>query len=343
MSYAGSVTGRSADAPPPKPDSGASAQRLARRSRRLLLVLVINVVIVAGQVIAGVLASSVSLMADAAHNLTDVAAILLAFVALRLTRRPPDSSRSFGYHRSTVLAAQANAAFLLAVTAIIGYEAVERLLHPHPVRGGLVALVALGALVANGLAAMLLLERPGAAGGGHDLNMRAVYLHMAADAGASAGVAIAGTVILVTGGLSWLDPLVSLAIAALIGVRSFVLVRDAVDVLLESTPSGLDVADLIETMTTIAGVEDVHDVHVWSLSSEVLALSAHVVLLGHPTLEEAQRVGDAVKTALAGRFSIAHATLDPECETCVSGDTPPCAMDALSLPGLTGAGAHHHH
>jgi cobalt-zinc-cadmium efflux system protein len=330
MTYAGRVTGQ-AD----------SAARMARRSRRLLLVLVINVVIVAGQVVAALLASSVSLMADAAHNLTDVAAILLAFVALRLTRRPPDSSRSFGYHRSTVLAAQANAAFLFAVTAIIGYEAVMRLLHPHPVRGGLVAVVALGALVANGGAALLLFERPTTKGGSHDLNMRSAFLHMAADAGTSAGVALAGTVILVTGSLYCLDPLVSLAIALVIGVQSFVMVRDAVDVLLESTPSGLDVDELIGTMKAVAGVEDVHDVHAWSLSSEVYALSAHVVLLGHPTLEEAQLVSEAVKAALAGPYHIAHTTFDLECETCVSGDTPPCAMDNLSPASLAGA-VHRH-
>ncbi len=292
--------------------------------------------IVGGQVVAGLLASSVGLIADAAHNLTDVAAILLAYFALRLTRRPPNSNRSFGYHRSTVLAAQANAAFLIAVSAIIGYEAVLRLLHPHPVKGGVVAAVAVGALAANGLAAWLVFERRS-----RDHNMRAVALHMTADAAASAGVAGAGIVILLTGGLSWLDPAVSLAIAVLIGVQSSKLVRDTTDVLLESTPSGLDMDDLKEVMSAVPGVEDVHDVHAWSLSSDVYALSAHVVLLGHPTLEEAQLVSVSVKAAIAGRFGIAHATIDLECETCISGDTPPCAMDNLA-PSAVPATAHHH-
>jgi cobalt-zinc-cadmium efflux system protein len=300
-----------------------------------LLALVLNMAIVGGQVVAGFVASSVGLLADAAHNLTDVAAILLAFLALRLTRRPPNSNRSFGYHRSTVLAAQANAAFLIAVTAIVGYEAVMRLLHPHPVKGGLVAAVALGALVANGLAAWLVFERRG-----RDHNMRAVALHMTADAAASAGIAVAGTIILLTGRLFWLDPVVSLAIAVLIGVQSYKLVRDTTDVLLESTPSGLDMDEMQEVMSAVRGVEDVHDVHAWSLSSDVYALSAHVVLLGHPTLEEAQLVSVAVKAAIAGRFGIAHATLDLECETCISGDKPPCAMDNLSPAGPRAA--HHH-
>ena len=307
-----------------------------RRERRLLIVLAINLVVVLGQVVGGVLASSVGLLADAAHNLTDVAAIGLALIAIRLTRRPPDRSRSFGYHRSTVLAAQANAAFLFAATAIIGYEAVVRLLHPHAVRGGIVVVVAVGALVANASAAVLLFERHG-----RDLNMRAALWHMAADAAASAGVAVAGTVILVTGGLSWLDAVVSLAIAVLIGVQSFRLVRDAVDVLLESTPSGLPLDELVAAMLAVPGVEDVHDVHAWSLSSEVYALSAHVVLLGHPTLEQAQLVSEVMKAKMASTYGISHATLDLECETCISGNTPPCAMDNLVPTGLAEA-AHRH-
>jgi cobalt-zinc-cadmium efflux system protein len=295
------------------------------------MALMLNIAVIVGQVIAGVAASSVGLLADAGHNLTDVAAIALSLYAIRLTRRPPDSSRSFGYHRTTVLAAQANAAVLCAVTGIIAYESVVRLLHPHWVRGGLVVVAAVGALIANAVAARLLFERHG-----RDLNVRAAMLHMAADALASAGVAVAGAVILLAGGLAWLDPLVSLAIAVLIGVQSLALVRDSADVLLESTPSGLDMHALVETVTAVAGVEEVHDVHAWSLSSEVSALSAHVVLLGHPSLEEAQMVGDAVKAAIAGSFGITHATLELECETCVTDADPPCSMADLSV-------AHHLH
>jgi cobalt-zinc-cadmium efflux system protein len=321
---------------PAPPDGSESARRAARRSRRLVIALVINVAIVGGQIVAGVIASSIGLIADAAHNLTDVAAIALAFIAIRLTRRPPNRNRSFGYHRSTVLAAQANAGLLMAVTAFVSYEAVRRLISPHPVRGGLVAAVGVGALLANALAAWLLFEP-----GRHDLNMRSVLLHLTADAAASAGVAVAGIAIVVSGGLSWLDPVVSLAIAALIAVQSFALLRATTDVLLESTPSGLVVDDLVASMKAVGGVEDVHDVHAWSLSSEVSALSAHVVLLGHPTLEEAQVVGDAVKAAIAVQFGIAHATLDLECETCVSKDTPPCAMDGPLITAQSG-GAHRH-
>jgi cobalt-zinc-cadmium efflux system protein len=301
------------------------AQVVARRSRRLAIVLVINLVIVMVQVSGGLVAHSLGLLADAGHNLTDVAAVAISLIAVRLTRRPPTVARSFGYHRSSVLAAQANAALIVAMAMLIAFEAVRRLAHPHAVTGGLVVGVALVALIANLAAAALLHES-----GGHDLNMRSALLHMAGDALASGGVAVAGAVIAITKGWYWLDPLVSIGVAALIAVQAIQLVRDAVDVLLESTPSGLDMAGLTMAMSGVTGVEDVHDVHAWSLSSEVRALSAHVVLAGHPTLEQAQVVGEAVKAAIAGPFGIAHATLELECETCVEGDDDPCTMEELS-------------
>jgi cobalt-zinc-cadmium efflux system protein len=301
------------------------AEVVARRSRRLVIVLVINLLVVIVQVGAGLAGHSLGLLADAGHNLTDVAAVVISLIAVRLTRRPATASRSYGYHRSSVLAAQANAALIIAVAVLIGFEGVRRLVHPHAVTGGLVVAVALWALVANAAAAGLLHERDA-----HDLNMRSALLHMAGDAMASGGVAVAGAVIATTGGSYWLDPLVSIGVAALIAVQAVRLVRDAADVLLESTPSGLDMTRLTTAMSGVDGVEDVHDVHAWSLSSEVRAMSAHVVLAGHPTLEQAQVVAEAVKAAIAGPFGIAHATLELECETCVDGDIDPCTMDELA-------------
>jgi cobalt-zinc-cadmium efflux system protein len=314
-----------------------AAERSARRSSRLTVVLAINLLLVAGQAIAGLAAHSLGLLADAGHNLTDVGALLVSLVAVRLALRRPTASRSYGYHRSTVLAAQANAAGLLLVTALISVEAIRRLAHPAAVKGGLVVAVALIAVLFNGLAALLLVERDG-----HDLNMRAALLHMLADAGTSAGVAVAGLVILLTGGMAWLDAAVSLVVAAVIAVQALMLVREANAVLLESTPAGLELDRLVAAMKAVGGVEEVHDVHAWSLSSEVTALSAHVVLTGHPSLEEAQALGEQVKSAVAG-FGIAHITLELECETCVTGDAPPCSMDSsagLSV-GVPGHGHRH--
>lgn len=292
------------------------------RDRRLLVVLVLNAVVVAGSVVFGLVARSLGLLADAGHNLADVAAVTTSLVAVRIARRAPTERRSFGYHRGTVLAAQANAAGLLAVTALILYEGVRRLLHPQPVEGGVVLAVATVAFLANTASVLLLRGDRG------DLNMRSALLHMAGDAAASLGVAVSGAVILVTGRYWRLDPAVSIGIALLVAWQAWNLFRATGDVLLESTPAGVDTEELGAAMRRVEGVDDVHDLHVWSLSSDVHALSAHVVLLGHPSLEEAQAVGTQVKAAVSRAFGVAHATLELECEGCVD-DGSWCAMDAL--------------
>jgi len=314
----------------------ASAALSRRRESRLRLALGLNIVIVGVQVVFGLRARSLGLLADAGHNLTDAAAVLASLIAVRWARRRPTIERSFGFHRGTILAAQANAASILAITAVIAYEGIRRLIHPEPVSGGIVVVVATGAAIAN-LVAALALREGHSHGGGHDhgdaegdLNMRSALLHMAGDALASVGVAIAGAVILVSGRFDRLDPALSLVIGLLIAYQAWKLLRSSADVLLESTPRGLDVEELANAMETVDGVEHVHDLHVWSLSSEIRALSAHVVLAGHPSLEDAQVVGVAVKQAVVAPYRIAHATLELECESC-GDETDWCAMD--SEPG----------
>lgn len=292
------------------------------RSRRLTAVLALNLVLVAAQVGFGLAAHSLGLLADAAHNLSDVAAVVVALAAVRWARRAPTATRSYGFHRGTILAALGNAAAVLAVTGAIFWQAVRRLADPAPVEGGVVLAVALVGFLVNAVAVRVLREH----GPRHDLNIRAAVLHMGADALASLGVAVAGLVILVTGRLQWLDPAVSMAIGVLVAVEAVRLVRQAAEVLLESTPTDVDLDRLTATMRRVEGVETVHDLHVWSLSSEVRALSAHLVLAGHPSLEEAQAVGDRVKTAVAAPFAIAHSTLELECEPCVAVPGRPCGM-----------------
>ncbi len=297
------------------------------KERRLRIALGLNIAIVVVQVVVGIIAASLGLLADAAHNVTDVAAIVVSLVSVRFARRRATASRSFGYHRGTILAAQANAASILIVCVVVGFEAIRRLSNPQPVAGGLVLVVALVAAAANFGAAAALGgaghghaghddHGPDAGGETHDLNMRSALLHMISDGAVSVGVALAGLVILLTGGWYWLDPAVSLVISAVIGVQGWRLLRATGEVLLESTPAGLDVTALSGTMAAVDGVESVHDLHVWTLSSEVRALSAHVVLAGHPTLEEAQVVGAKVKSTIGDQFRIAHATLELECEAC---------------------------
>jgi len=304
------------------------------RSQRLGIALGLNVALVVSQVVFGLIAHSLGLLADAGHNLSDVAAVVVSLVAVRWARRAATAERSYGYHRGTILAALVNATMILAVTCLIVNEGVRRLAHPGPVRGGIVVAVALGAFVLNAGAALVLRER------GSDLNMSSALLHMAGDAVASLGVAVTGAVILFTGRFVWLDPVVSMAVGALIAVEAFQLVRQAAEVLLESTPRDVDLDQLTTTMGGVVGVENVHDLHVWSLSSEIRALSAHLVLSGHPSLEEAQAVGERVKSAVAAPFSIAHSTLELECEPCADAEDRPCGMDTgVAMPSRSG---HHH-
>jgi cobalt-zinc-cadmium efflux system protein len=280
------------------------------RSQRLRIALGLNAALVVAQVAVGLGAHSVGLIADAGHNLTDVAALTLSVVAVHLLGRPGNDRRSFGYHRGTILAAQANAAALLIVTVLIVYEAIRRLVHPETVHAGPVIVVAIAATIVNLIAARFLEDHS------HDLNMRGALLHMTSDALTSAGVAAAAIVIGVTGGHNWLDPVVSLVIACVIAFRAVQLLGATTNVLLEATPSDVEPARLVEAMTSVPGVEAVHDLHTWSLSSDYRALSAHIVLEGEPSLAEAQRTTDAVKRVVATQFGISHATLEPEADPC---------------------------
>ncbi|HEX3946071.1 MAG TPA: cation diffusion facilitator family transporter [Acidimicrobiales bacterium] len=305
------------------------------RSARLTIALAINVVLVAGQVVAGLAAHSTSLLADAGHNVTDVVAVVVSLMAVRWATRPRSDIRSFGNHRGTILAALLNAGTLAVVTVAIVVESIDRLVHPTQVEGGIVIAVAAAAMVANGIAALVLRD------GTNDLNMRATLVHMASDVLASFVVLVAGIVIVVTGGGSWdrIDPAASLLVALLITVEAVRLVKESADVLLESTPADIDLDELRRTITAVAGVGEVHDLHVWSLSSEFRALSAHLVMTGHPTLEEAQEVGGRVRGQVAGPFEIAHTTFELECERCVDDDVDdPCGVDEVPTP----AHAHTH-
>lgn len=269
-------------------------------------------------------AHSTGLFATAGHDLADAAALGLALVATRLALRPATAAKSFGYHRATILAALANATAIVLVTLGVVALAAYRLAYPAHVHGALVVIVAAGGLLGNAAAALLLRD------GTKDLNLRAAALHFSGDALAAFGVMVAGGVILATGRFESLDPAVALLIALLIGAEAWRLVRASLDVLLEATPSDLDVAAVASVISATPGVTEVHDLHCWSLSSDVRALSAHVVLDGHPTLEQAQVIGELVKISVGERFRVAHATLEMECEPCADDVTDACAVEAVS-------------
>lgn len=291
----------------------ADRNRLHARERRLLAAAVVNVAVVLGQLGAGLAAGSLALVADAGHNLTDTAALILAFAAVRVARRPPSGTRTYGYHRATVLAAQANAAAVIAVTVLLAWFAVSRLLDPPRVDATVVIATAGVAAVLNLLAAYLLHEP-----GGGDLNMAAAFLHMGGDAAVSVAVAAGGAVMLAVNGDYWLDPTLGLIVGLVIAWQGYRLLRRTTDVLLESSPADIDVGDVRASINGAVGVVDVHDLHVWSLSDVVHALSAHVVIEGEPSLASATQIGTSLKQMLADDYDITHVTLEFEADRCAT-------------------------
>jgi cobalt-zinc-cadmium efflux system protein len=259
------------------------------------------------EVVAGFLTGSLALLADAGHMLTDVAGLVLALAAMKLAERPPSPRRTYGYHRAEILAALTNGLVLLAVAAYILAEAWDRFRSPHPVASVPVLAVAAVGLAVN-LAGAFLLH----AGSRSSLNVRGAYNEVLADALSSVGVILGAGVILATGWL-WVDPLVAVGIALFVLPRTWALLREALQVLLEGTPREVDLAALRATMEGVPGVKTVHDLHVWTLTSGVHALSAHAVL------QEGAAHGavlSALRTRVTGGFPISHVTVQLEDRCC---------------------------
>ncbi|HEV3452133.1 MAG TPA: cation diffusion facilitator family transporter [Acidimicrobiia bacterium] len=285
----------------------------SRARRALWIALGANAGLLAAELLGGFAFASLALLADAAHLATDVVGLAVALVAQTLVTRPASDRRTFGLRRAEALGAQANALLVLGAAVWIAVEAVGRLGTGHEVDGAGVVAVAAVALALNGVSAAVL-----AGVAGRRLNLRAALVHLLADVGSSFAVLIAGVGVLVFAA-DWLDPVASLAIAALVVWSIWGLLRDTTNVLLEAAPRDLVVGDVEHALAAAPGVEAVHHLHVWEVASDLPALSAHVVLSGAPTLHDAQARGDELKTMLAGRFGIAHATLELECHEC---DTP---------------------
>jgi cobalt-zinc-cadmium efflux system protein len=271
---------------------------------RYLIGIVLNLAFVAVEATAGVLASSTALLADAGHNLSDVLGLALAGGAAWLARQPAGAQRTYGFGKATVLAALANAVALVFACGIIAREAVGHLTDPAPPATGVVMAVAAAGIVVNGFTALLFLK------GRHgDANARGAFLHMAADAGVSLGVVIAGALIAFTGA-AWLDPLVGLVIVAVILFGTWDLLREAFDLATDAAPRAVDVAAVRSSLMALPGVIAVHDLHVWPLSTTETALTAHIV---RPDGGDDGFLREAA-LMLEHRYRIGHATLQLECE-----------------------------
>jgi cobalt-zinc-cadmium efflux system protein len=275
--------------------------------RRLAVVLGLTGFFVAVEVVAGLLTGSLSLLADAGHMLTDVAGLVLALAAMKFAERRPSPRRTYGYHRVEILAALTNALVLAAVAGYILAEAWERFRTPHPVASVPVLAVATVGLLVN-LAGALLLAR----GSEASLNVRGAYNEVLADALSSVGVIVGAGVIAATGWY-WVDPLVAVGIALFVLPRTWDLLREAVHVLLEGTPREVDIDALRAAMEEVPGVKAVHDLHVWTLTSGVHALSAHAILEDGAVHGQ---VLSALRTRVTDRFPIRHVTVQIEERCC---------------------------
>jgi cobalt-zinc-cadmium efflux system protein len=270
---------------------------------RFMVGVVLNLAFVLIEAGFGFTVNSLALVADAGHNLSDVLGLSLAWGAFALSRRAPSSRRTYGMRRSSILAALFNALFLLFAIGAIAWEAIQRFGHPEPVSGWTVVIVALSGIAVNGVTAMLF-----AGGQKEDLNVRAAFLHMAADTVVSAGVVLGGLVILATQ-WSWIDPVLSLAITAIIFWSTWGLLRESVDLSLDAVPASIDPKKVKAFLESWPEVAEVHDLHIWPLSTTEPALTAHLVMPNHDCSdEEIQRISQALATG----FGIPHSTLQIE-------------------------------
>lgn len=260
----------------------------------------LNIIFVVVEATYGIASQSTALLADAAHNMGDVIGLLLAWAAYTLAKRSPSMQFTYGLGSTTILAALANGMLLLIATGAILWEAIQRIAQPAPVEGGTVIIVATIGILINSFAAFLLSR-------GKDLNIRSAFWHLAADAGVSAGVVVTGIIILYTGA-TWADPVASILISVAIVWSTWGLFRDAIRLSLQAVPAGIDMSAIRSYLRRLSGVESVHDLHVWPISTSATALTAHLVMpimpqsdLSHVIAEEMQK-----------QFKIAHATVQIE-------------------------------
>lgn len=287
------------------------------------------------EIVAGLRADSLALLSDAGHNFTDALALLLAAIGMYLQSKPADKTKTFGYQRAGVIAAFLNAATLLIIALVIFWEAMGRLLHPQKVNEGVMIWVAAGALVLNGV--IMLGLHSGQKG---DINIRAAFIHMMGDALGAVAIIAGGFIIRYTGWF-YVDPILSMALGALIIYTAWDIIRESLNILLEGLPRGMELRRVTESMNDIEGVLDVHDLHIWSLGSSSHALSSHVLIEDMPPSESdciLKRINDVVRG-----FGIHHTTIQFEHLPCVVSDSG-CQMHCAGVKAHVHDGhAHHDH
>ncbi len=294
--------------------------------KRLIGTLLLTGSMMVIEIVGGLVSGSLALLSDAGHMLTDAAALLLAFLALKFAARPSDEKRTYGFFRFEILSAFVNALTLILMAAVITWEAIQRLQSPEPIRAGIMMAVAAAGLIVN-LGGMALLHKS------QSLNVRGAFLHILGDTLSSVGVIVAAGITWWTG---WtvLDPILSMAIAALIAFGAIKLLRQAIHILIEGAPEHAPFEKVVESLLAVEGVSGVHDLHIWSIAQNRHALSAHVVLAPTCTLADYGRILAEARALLDARFHLAHSTLQLEVPS------PQMSARALSpLPAGADAGA----
>lgn len=262
----------------------------------------LNMAFVIAEVIAGIVYNSMALLTDAGHNLSDVASLLISLVAFWMAKKQSSAEYTYGYKKTTVLAALVNAVVLLIAIGILGFEALTRLLKPEPVSGGVIAWIAVMGIVINSISAFLFFRQK------HEINSRAAYMHLLADALVSFGVVVAGIIISYTN-LYWIDPAIGLLIMVVILVSTWKLLRDSFKMTIDAVPAGVELDEIKKIITGVPHVKQVHHVHVWSLSTTENALTAHVVIEEQLSFDEKLKVIDKIKDELF-HHNIHHSTIE---------------------------------
>ncbi|MBM4432428.1 MAG: cation transporter [Chloroflexi bacterium] len=288
----------------------------AESSRRLKIALVIVLTIMVAEVVGGVLSNSLALLGDAGHMLVDTLALGMSLLAIRIARRPATATRTYGYYRVEIMTALGNGVILVLVAAYIFYQAYHRFLDPPEVQTTLMLAVAAVGLGANFIGIHLL---RGVSRG--SLVVKAAFLHVLGDTISSVGVIVAGVIIAVTG-LKIVDPIIAIVIGCIILWGAVRLVRESSDILLEAVPKHIQMDKVIETLKSAPGVDDVHDIHIWTITSGIYALSAHLLIQDQMVSRSAEIVRTVTQN-LTKNFGITHTTLQIECESC----TTACVCD----------------
>jgi cobalt-zinc-cadmium efflux system protein len=285
--------------------------------RDLLIALSITILMMIAEVVGGLLSNSLALLSDAGHMFTDNIALLLAFFAMKFATRPATGKKTFGFYRLEILAALLNGIVLVLISLFIMYQAYMRMVHPQPVEGRLMLLVAIISLVANVVGAFLLFKHSHAS-----LNIRGAYLHIIGDALSSIGVVIGGIIIIYA---DWylIDPILSIIISMIIIYGSWALVKESVNILLESVPSHIDIDTVTAEISQVEGVREAYHIHIWAITSGVYSMSAHV-LIDDQLISGCRNIVDEIRELLSKKFNILHSTIQLECDRCEIG--PVCSL-----------------